>query len=762
MSLKQSIVIVNEFTNQSSAKGGATPGNYVMRYLNRDGASEVIAPFDASRETVDAFIERYMARSDATERLSKQDRIPSRLKLTHEFEQYDKLGGRSFDGDELSLSDKELRNRAERIQAVYDRGQTVLKTVISFSDDYLKESGLVDDTFNERGRGRYRGQIDQLKLRTAVQSGVNYLTKKAHFEEPLYVGVIQTDTEHVHAHIALCDEGFSARRLMPDGTDRGKLTHFDKENLRFGIDRSLNELQTMRSFSRVYHQERQNVRAFTERYTSEHLANNGTFQSLVASLPENKNHWRYGTNRQDMQRANELGKQYVESLFDRFPEESGYNEAMSNAYKYVNERVSREGLSDERAERLMENAYNGLVERSVNSVYGVVRSIDNNAFSELSRGVSMDSSSDDELMLSALDGDPFSGASYRMRHAAKRYQTHKSVRKETEEEIDVFHDAESGQTQLEAYRLLAFYESELAYHAHAESFYRRQFKPRLNAEQKQTLDEQYDRLDERYTLITELEDYQEALSQGSSLEGFSGYIRQKYEFRGDGSPQAVQSDIDDYKDKYRKALSTYGSNAFGAGQLSVHDYLRTKGIDLSDQDKPLKERLERLAEKRTDGEIVKPPALEDNVDEKRAVDLHQRRMLFELAAESDKRVPFNVAKDYVSNQRRRLNRLDEFETFTEKTGIKLESTVYDYVNNEKPYIEQTIRDVQTNKPLGLLPSEKQVLESLPKKRQTKRQLPFDYTFDGVTVIEEHIRDLEALQEDLTIDDVALTDDGETL
>lgn len=50
MSLKQSIVVVNEFSVPTPGGGkhggsrGGTPGAYVMRYMARKGATEPVAP----------------------------------------------------------------------------------------------------------------------------------------------------------------------------------------------------------------------------------------------------------------------------------------------------------------------------------------------------------------------------------------------------------------------------------------------------------------------------------------------------------------------------------------------------------------------------------------------------------------------------------------------------------------------------------------------------------------------------------------------
>lgn len=69
MSLKSDIVIVNEYTIKSSnGKGsrGSTPSNYVVQYMARDLATEVVTPI--RKDSVDDFVMRYMVRSGATDK----------------------------------------------------------------------------------------------------------------------------------------------------------------------------------------------------------------------------------------------------------------------------------------------------------------------------------------------------------------------------------------------------------------------------------------------------------------------------------------------------------------------------------------------------------------------------------------------------------------------------------------------------------------------------------------------------------------------
>ena len=234
MSLKSSIVIVNEYTIKTGSKTGSrggSPGNYVLEYMARKGATEPITP--ARIHDLDSYIQKYMAREDATETC---DSIPS-LKRT--MKKKEKFGGVGFGYGDVALSDDKLRYAAKDIQNQFDMGKTCLKTVISFDEEFLREHGIIDEDFTCKQKGDYRGHIDQMKLRYAIMNGLDKMSRN--YDNLQYIGVIQVDTMHVHCHLCMVDKGRG--NLTKDGTQRGKLLPNDKKLLRRGIDTYLDQKQ---------------------------------------------------------------------------------------------------------------------------------------------------------------------------------------------------------------------------------------------------------------------------------------------------------------------------------------------------------------------------------------------------------------------------------------------------------------------------------------------------------------------------------------
>lgn len=365
MGLKQSIVVVNQFSvpRKNGGTKGSTPGSYVIRYMAREDASEHIAP--VKKDDLDAFVTQYMLRHSAMDDLEHLNNAYSRL------EKPSGLGGLAFgraskhSNVDISLSDKKVREISKQIQTAFDQGHTVLETVISFDEEYLKQHGIVDPDFECEKRGDYRGQIDQLKLRVAISEGMRYLSRG--FGDLSWVAVIQVDTEHVHAHLAMVDLDKTVRRK--DGEQRGKLKSSEIAALRRGIELSLNELAPLKTFSKTAAYERTNVSIFVKRFVHEYLHEGMSLQLLSAILPADKTMWRAASNAREMQRPNEVCAEIVQTLFEA--PDSHYSQALEQVKAYASERVRLDQRSQD-YELYIEQGKKDIQQRCMNTVYEVL------------------------------------------------------------------------------------------------------------------------------------------------------------------------------------------------------------------------------------------------------------------------------------------------------------------------------------------------------------------------------------------------------
>lgn len=357
MGLKQSIVVVNEYTIKTESGGtrGGSPGDYVLRYMAREDAIEYDVP---SLGATDDYIRRYMARQEAAERAS--DYEPKRRAVGHR-------GGVAFSGSSSSLTYSELVEASNAIQQAFDDGKTVLKTVISFDEKYLRENGIIPENFVFEKAGDYRGNIDQMKLRHAVMNGISHMSQD--YDDLQFVGVIQVDTEHVHCHLAMVDMGVG--NLAPDGKQRGKISSKSAAKLRRGIDSYMDETKEVQFMASNVGLDRRNMQTAMKKYTYEQVLLYGAPQRIMTALPDDSRLWRAGSNRKEMRQANKICRDYVERIFAK--PDSGIGGAMQSIRNYADARQRREGLTEDERLNLVRRGREKLVENCMNSVYATLR-----------------------------------------------------------------------------------------------------------------------------------------------------------------------------------------------------------------------------------------------------------------------------------------------------------------------------------------------------------------------------------------------------
>ncbi|UJW28864.1 relaxase MobL [Saccharothrix sp. AJ9571] len=368
MDLRTSIVIVNEFSVPlPGGKGsrGATPGDYVTRYMARRQATESLAPIQRVR--TDDFITRYLARESAVEHAGS-----SRGAVKTAMRQAQGDGGVAFGYGSVSLSDEQLHAASRDIQTRFDSGKTVLKTLLSFDENYLKRHGLIGEDFHCEARGDYRGHIDQMKLRMAIMHGLDRMAAgTSGFDDLRYVGVIQVDTEHVHCHLAMIDAGTGS--LASDGTQRGKLLDRHKARLRRGVDAWLEGKQAVAHLSSAAGYERRNVTTFIKRWAQERIRAESLPQFLLACLPADRTLWRASSHALSMRKANQLVTELVTEQLER--PGSPAPAALERIVDDANRRREREHLSTRDWQRLVERGRAQMLERAVDGVYQMLRAV---------------------------------------------------------------------------------------------------------------------------------------------------------------------------------------------------------------------------------------------------------------------------------------------------------------------------------------------------------------------------------------------------
>lgn len=428
MGLKQSIVVVNEYTVKTAKGGsrGGTPGNYVMRYMARNKATEDLTP--VKLEDTDVYITRYMARKKACETLNSVSSIKQGMRNAQG------MGGIAFGYGEVSLSDRKVRLASRDIQRNFDNGKTVMKTVLSFDEEYLRKTGIIDKGFYLQNAGDYRSHIDQMKLRLAIMKGLEKMSRD--YDDLQYVGVIQVDTKHLHCHLAMVDRGRG--HIMPDGTQRGKLSSKNMRDLRRGIDMYLDEHQKVQMMSSNITHDKRNALCFIKKYTHKTMDANGFSQFLLSCLPEDKRLWRASTNRKEMQKPNAIVREYVMQVLSQ--PDSGFTEAMRDIADYANHRQKNEDLTGVEYRRLINNGRERIIEDCMNGVYSVLKQIPD--VQKTTRTPMLDiMSMDYEDMAGQTVSDPMIEFGFKLRSYSSRLDYHKKERQKYHEAVKSYENA---------------------------------------------------------------------------------------------------------------------------------------------------------------------------------------------------------------------------------------------------------------------------------------------------------------------------------
>lgn len=578
MGLKQSVVVVNEYTIKTGNKGGSrggSPGDYVLRYMARKLATEGIAPIRL--EDGDSQIARYEARKRAVD---EESTIP---KIKQSMRNAQKFGGVSFGYGEVALSDKALRQASKDIQKQFDQGKTVLKTVLSFDEEYLRDHGVISEDFHCMKKGDYRGHIDQLKLRLAIMNGLEKLGRQ--YDDLQYVGVIQVDTKHVHCHLAMVDRGRG--RLASDGTQKGKLSERSKEMLRRGIDMWLDEKQTVKAMSSSVMYDKRNALCYIKKYTHKTMSENGFSQFLLACLPENKNWWRASTNRKEMRKANTLVREFVNELLAE--PNSGYREAMQSVERYATYRKSREDLSQHEYEKLIRQGQNRIVEDCMNGVYSVLKQVpdvDKRIRTPMLESMAQDY---DDMAANAVN-DPMVEFGFRLRSYSSRLSYH---RKEYHKYRDLRQSYEDATDKEEASRPLGdFFQVEAEYNEMLMSKYQ-YFLTFLPADEN--IEEEFETLMKRKTALKNLKAMRadKTFQKFKSVEMAQEYALRVYGQYGGGrmlnQSNIIDSRIEQFSQQveqeeyqFREHLKDFGMDYDGHGirKKTIYPFDDVKALDL--------------------------------------------------------------------------------------------------------------------------------------------------------------------------------------
>lgn len=559
MGLKQSIVVKNQFTVKTGDNGGRrgkTPGRYVLRYMARKDATEPIAPIRQSR--ADDFIKKYMVRKDATEPL----RDPKLVKQTAE--DVVRFGGVAFGYGQIALSDEDLVKASDDIQKCFDEGKTVMKTVLSFDEDYLRENGIIDPNFVFQRAGDYKGHIDQMKLRKAIMSGLERFGRS--YDDLQYVGVIQVDTGHVHCHLAMVDKGVG--KLAPNGEQKGKMTQRSMNQLRRGIDVALDDQKTIQFMASQYQTEKRNVKSFVKKMSYLAIDEHGLGQLMLAALPEDSRLWRADSNNKRMKRANNLAREFVNKMFEK--EGSGYREAQASVLAYVNKRSDREGLSEKDKALLIKNGYKKIEDKAINTVYETLRQYRGEDLTVHTRMMDIAVSDLDDL--AGQKDDLLAQFGYRLRSYSSRRKHHMEEKHKYKQRVRELEDTPNRNEIAD--KFLEFYRFEAMYHAQLQAKYQSflSFLPKRDVYEDRIKDlMDYEKRMVNLERMMNDKSMRKMNPDNAEVFGFSTYGQRGGHYVAEKNTGVLRTRLGIMQDKFDKNMDDLNEDLFDAGFKLVQE-----------------------------------------------------------------------------------------------------------------------------------------------------------------------------------------------
>lgn len=121
--------------------------------------------------------------------------------------------GVAFTLDATAISRDETLALADRAEELFQKGdRAIQQMVFSFSPEYLAESGIVPEGTDVLQKGAYRYQYDDVRLRHAIQAGVQAMCEHEKYCNPQMAAAIQSDTMHLHVHAVVWEDGMSYSR----------------------------------------------------------------------------------------------------------------------------------------------------------------------------------------------------------------------------------------------------------------------------------------------------------------------------------------------------------------------------------------------------------------------------------------------------------------------------------------------------------------------------------------------------------------------
>lgn len=267
-----------------------------------------------------------------------------------------------FSSNNDSMNEKEKEYMKNLFENCQDRGSILWQDVISFDNEWLKESGIMTDSF-----------IDEKRLKQATRKGVNEMLKKeGMLDNARWTAAIHYNTDNIHVHIATVQtSNFKERGKRK----LGSLDAVKSKVINNLIDKS-KDYEKLNYFIReqvVSKKREDDILSIKNKIVNRDLVKQ--FKHIHQLLPEDKRLWKYNMNgiadtRKEIDKFTTL---YVERHFKKEFEDfkMTLNKEVENHKKLYGD--------SEKAEKYRDTKMTDLYTRMGNAVLTEIKQYDKNS-----------------------------------------------------------------------------------------------------------------------------------------------------------------------------------------------------------------------------------------------------------------------------------------------------------------------------------------------------------------------------------------------
>lgn len=277
-----------------------------------------------------------------------------------------------FNADALNMSQEQADRMQEDMERGAEHGNILWKTIISFSDEYLIEQGILSN--------KVERNLDQHRLKGAVQEQMKqYLKDEGIDQTAEWFGNIHLfgteNKEHIHVHLGIFEPGKSARpnkfnKLTNRNEPRGLFKQKSVDSFKAGLWRSTRRDEEREKMLEEQMAQSDPKRKLIDEFRKLDLLSEQRelFNQIIKALPEKKPLWRAKSNAEVMKEPNRLAEEYV----DRYLLGQGkelYKGFLKSSNQLQERYIQAYGEDNDKAQGYTERREAELKQTLINSIY---------------------------------------------------------------------------------------------------------------------------------------------------------------------------------------------------------------------------------------------------------------------------------------------------------------------------------------------------------------------------------------------------------